>query len=202
LVLSIGVDESGRGRVGTFLALYINCGGSQTCRMKLKRLAAYEEPHAGTEASGSESVERADGVDVDGVGAVGSTGTSGTSHCVCAQLEKRSSWAALAIGQDAYVKGGGSEWCWVDVAVDEVNRLVLGKQQSRRRAFAGQRGDAMTLGVCPSFAIHQDFILLLSPISVPPFALASRSAFLSQQARNIHHRSSTRARSSHAMTID
>lgn len=41
-----------------------------------------EEPHAGTEASGSESVERTDGVDVDGVAAVGTSGTRGTSHCV------------------------------------------------------------------------------------------------------------------------
>jgi len=41
-----------------------------------------EEPHAGAETSSSESVERADGVDVDGVGAMGSSRTSGTGHCV------------------------------------------------------------------------------------------------------------------------
>jgi hypothetical protein len=62
--------------------------------MSLRGFTAYEEPHAGAEASGSESVERADGVDVDGVGAVGSTGTSGTSHCVWAQSERGSRTSA------------------------------------------------------------------------------------------------------------
>lgn len=80
----------------TFLALYINWRRSQTCRMGMYRIVAYEEPHAGAEAGGSESVERADRVDVDGVGAVGSTGTSGTGHCVCALSDKCSGYDARA----------------------------------------------------------------------------------------------------------
>lgn len=63
-------------RIGTFLALYINWRPCQTCRMSTKKnRRAYEEPHAGTEAGGSESVKRANGVDVDGVAAVGTSGT-------------------------------------------------------------------------------------------------------------------------------
>lgn len=41
----------------------------------------YEEPHACTEAGGSESVERADRVNVDWVGAVRTSARSWTCHC-------------------------------------------------------------------------------------------------------------------------
>lgn len=75
--------------------------------MRMQRRLAYEEPHAGAEASGSESVERADGVDVDGVGAVGSTGTSGTGHCVWALSEGYSESNARA-GRLGRVR----EWRW------------------------------------------------------------------------------------------
>jgi hypothetical protein len=98
---------SGRGSVGTFLALYINCRRSQPCRTHIRIGAAHEEPHASAEASGSESVERADGVDVDGVTAVGSTGTRGTSHCVCARSEMASSRNVRGSGRAAYVRGDG-----------------------------------------------------------------------------------------------
>jgi hypothetical protein len=94
------------GSAGTFLALYINWRKCQNCRTTCRRIAAYEEPHASAEASGSESVERADGVDVDGVGAVGSTGTSGTSHCVWAQSERGSRRIARSSGRAGCVREG------------------------------------------------------------------------------------------------
>lgn len=47
----------------------------------------YEEPHACTKASGSESVERADGVDVDGVSAVGTGSVGRTCTCHCDDMD-------------------------------------------------------------------------------------------------------------------
>ena len=95
--------------MGTFLALYINWRKCQTCRMSLRGFTAYEEPHAGAEASGSESVERADGVDVDGVGTVGASGTrrTRTSHCVWQMSDVRSKYSDQA-REDAYVSWDGA----------------------------------------------------------------------------------------------
>lgn len=91
------------------MALYINWRICQTWRIYKERRATYEEPHAGTEASGSESVERADGVDVDGVGTVGASGTrrTRTSHCVWQMSDVRSKYSDQA-REDAYVSWDGA----------------------------------------------------------------------------------------------